>query len=155
MQRFADDSPLDRRLNLFDTTLLVIGGIIGTGVFFNTANVAQRVHTPGLILAAWIVGGIIAAIGALSFAELGAMMPLVGGPYAFLREGWASIVGFLYGWTLLLVISPGGMAAVTMKFAQTLATIVPNAGLSAALGLGALRWRSPCRSLLSFTCKRG
>ena len=134
IQRFADDSPLERRLNLFDTTLLVIGGIIGTGVFFNTANVAQRVHTPGLILAAWIVGGVIAAIGALSFAELGAMMPLVGGQYAFLREGWSPLIAFLYGWTLLLVISPGGMAAVTMKFAQTLATIVPNAGLSAALG---------------------
>src|SRR5437899_1290079 len=134
MPPFADDSPLERRLNLFDTTLLVIGGIVGTGVFFNTANVAQRVHTPGLILAAWIVGGIIAAIGALSFAELGAMMPLVGGEYAFLREGWSPLNGFLYGWTMLLVISPGGMAAVTMKFAQTLATIVPNAELSGALG---------------------
>ncbi|MGI8746694.1 MAG: APC family permease [Bryobacteraceae bacterium] len=133
-QQLADDSPLQRRLNLFDTTLLVIGGIIGTGVFFNTANVAQRVHTPGLILAAWIAGGAIAAAGALSFAELGAMMPLVGGPYAFLREGWSPLAGFLYGWTLLLVISPGGMAAVAMKFAQTLATVVPDAGMAAALG---------------------
>jgi len=133
MKQFKDDSPLERRLNLFDTTLLVIGGIIGTGVFFNTANVAQRVHTPGLILAAWIAGGAIAAIGALSFAELGAMLPLVGGPYAFLREGWSPLVGFLYGWTLLLVISPGGMAAVTMKFAQTLAAILPRSELSTAL----------------------
>lgn len=134
----ADDSPLDRRLNLFDTTLLVIGGIIGTGVFFNTTNVAQRVHTPALILAVWIVGGCIAAIGALSFAELGAMLPHVGGPYAFLREGWHPLVGFLYGWTLLLVISPGGTAAVTMKFAQTLASFFPGApvkltGLAAIL----------------------
>ena len=121
MPALSEDPQLERRLNLFDTTLLVIGGIIGTGVFFNTANVAQRVHTPGLILAVWLVGGLIAAIGALSFAELGAMMPLVGGEYAFLREGWHPLVGFLYGWTLLLVISPGGTAAVTMKFAQTLA----------------------------------
>jgi APA family basic amino acid/polyamine antiporter len=123
---FADDSPLERSLNLFDTTLLVIGGIIGTGVFFNTTNVAQRVHTPGLILSVWLVGGLIAAIGALSFAELGAMLPLVGGEYAFLREGWHPLIGFLYGWTLLLVISPGGTSAVTMKFAQTLSTLVPG-----------------------------
>jgi basic amino acid/polyamine antiporter, APA family len=123
---FHDDSPLERSLNLFDTTLLVIGGIIGTGVFFNTTNVAQRVHTPGLILSVWLVGGLIAAIGALSFAELGAMMPLVGGEYAFLREGWHPLIGFLYGWTLLLVISPGGTSAVTMKFAQTLGTLAPG-----------------------------
>jgi APA family basic amino acid/polyamine antiporter len=135
---FALDSQLDRRLGLIDTTLLVIGGIIGTGVFFNTTNVAQRVHTPGLILAVWLVGGLIAAIGALSFAELGAMMPLVGGPYAFLREGWHPLVGFLYGWTLLLVISPGGTAAVTMKFAQTLGTLVPGLGSPLAVKLTGL-----------------
>ena len=133
MPPMPDDAALERRLTLFDTTLLVIGGIIGTGVFFNTANVAQRVHTPGLILAAWIAGGAIAAIGALSYAELGAMMPMVGGQYAFLREGWNPLIGFLYGWTMLLVITPGGMAAVTMKFAETLAVIVPHAGLREAL----------------------
>ena len=132
---FADDSPLERQLNLFDTTLLVVGGIIGTGVFFNTSNVAQRVHTPALILAVWVAGGVIAAIGALSFAELGAMMPLVGGEYVFLREGWHPLVGFLYGWTLLLVISPGGTAAVTMKFAQTLATLVPGIASPLAIKL--------------------
>jgi APA family basic amino acid/polyamine antiporter len=134
----ADDSPLERSLTLFDTTLLVIGGIVGTGVFFNTTNVAQRVHTPALILAVWLVGGIIAAIGALSFAELGAMLPLVGGEYAFLREGWHPLAGFLYGWTLLLVISPGGTAAVTMKFAQTLATIVPGLTSPVAIKLAGL-----------------
>ena len=128
MPALSEDPQLERRLNLLDTTLLVIGGIVGTGVFFNTTNVAQRVHTPGLILAVWIVGGLIAAIGALSFAELGAMLPLVGGEYAFLREGWHPLVGFLYGWTLLLVISPGGTAAVTMKFAQTLGTLAPGVG---------------------------
>jgi len=104
----------------------VIGGIIGTGVFFNTTNVAQRVHTPGLILSVWLAGGLIATVGALSFAELGAMLPLVGGQYAFLREGWHPLIGFLYGWTLLLVISPGGTSAVTMKFAQTLSTLAPG-----------------------------
>ncbi len=116
---------LRRRLTLVDTTLLVVGGIIGTGVFFNTSNVAQRVHTPGLILTAWLIGGAIALIGALSFAELGAMMPESGGEYAFLREGWHPIAGFLYGWTMLVVITTGAIGAVAMKFAETLATLVP------------------------------
>src|SRR5258708_19989521 len=96
--------PLPRRLTLLDTTLLVVGGIIGTGVFFNSSNVAERVHTPGLILTAWLIGGAIALIGALSYAELGAMMPQVGGEYAFLREGWHPLVGFLYGVPLLFVL---------------------------------------------------
>jgi APA family basic amino acid/polyamine antiporter len=116
---------LPRRLTLLDTTLLVVGGIIGTGVFFNSSNVAQRVHTPGLILTAWLIGGVIALIGALSYAELGAMMPQVGGEYAFLREGLHPLVAFLYGWTLLLVISTGAIGAVSMKFSETLATLVP------------------------------
>lgn len=116
---------LPRRLTLLDTTLLVVGGIIGTGIFFNTSNVAHRVHTPALILTAWLIGGAIALIGALSYAELGAMMPEVGGSYAFLREGWHPLIAFLYGWTMLLVITTGAIAAVTMKFAETLATLVP------------------------------
>src|SRR5947209_14550359 len=130
----SEKSPLERRLTLFDTTLLVIGGIIGTGVFFNTSNVAQRVHTPGLTLTVWLIGGAIALIGALSFAELGAMMPTVGGEYAFLRDGWHPVVGFLYGWAMLLIINSGALAAVSMKFAATLPTIIPNAGLAKALG---------------------
>ena len=132
---------LQRRLTLLDTTLLVVGGIIGTGVFFNSSNVAQRVHTPSLILIAWLIGGAIALIGALSYAELGAMMPQVGGEYAFLREGLHPLIGFLYGWTLLLVISTGAIAAVTMKFAETLAVLVPvlNTPLRVKLtGLAAL-----------------
>src|SRR3954468_23174458 len=122
-----NDSPLQRRLTLFDTTLLVIGGIIGTGVFFNTSNVAQYVHSPGLILLVWVIGGGIALIGALSFAELGASMPTVGGEYAFLREGLHPIIGFLYGWSMLAIINSGALAAVSMKFAATLPTIIPNA----------------------------
>jgi APA family basic amino acid/polyamine antiporter len=144
----ADEkSSLERSLTLFDTTLLVIGGIIGTGVFFNTSNVAQYVHTPGLILLVWIIGGGIALIGALSFAELSAMMPTVGGEYAFLREGIHPIISFLYGWAMLAIINSGALAAVSLKFAATLPTIIPNARIAAALatdtgvklvGLGAL-----------------
>ncbi len=131
----ADEkSSLERRLTLFDTTLLVIGGIIGTGVFFNTSNVAQYVHTPELILLVWIIGGGIALIGALSFAELGAMMPTVGGEYAFLREGIHPLVAFLYGWAMLTIINSGALAAVSLKFAATLPSIIPNAKIAAALG---------------------
>jgi APA family basic amino acid/polyamine antiporter len=115
---------LRRSLTLFDTTLLVIGGIIGTGVFFNTSNVAHHVHTPQLILGVWLLGGFIALIGALSYAELSAMMPEVGGEYAFLREGWGRLVAFLYGWTMILVICSGALAAVSMKFAESLLAIV-------------------------------
>src|SRR5579871_6039366 len=122
----GEDSPLERRLTLFDTTLLVIGGIIGTGVFFNTSDVAKVVHTPGLILLVWVIGGGIALIGALSFAELGAMMPTVGGEYAFLREGIHPLIAFLYGWALLMIINSGALAAVSMKFAATLPAIIPN-----------------------------
>lgn len=115
---------LRRSLTQFDTTLLVIGGIIGTGVFFNTSNVAHHVHTPQLILGVWLLGGFIALIGALSYAELSAMMPEVGGEYAFLREGWGRLVAFLYGWTMILVICSGALAAVSMKFAESLLAMV-------------------------------
>jgi APA family basic amino acid/polyamine antiporter len=142
-RKFDDESPLERRLTLFDTTLLVIGGIIGTGVFFNTTNVAQYVHTPGLILTVWVIGGIIALIGALSFAELSAMMPKVGGNYVYLREGIHPVVGFLYGWTMLVLIVSGACAAVAMKFAETLVTLLPHSGPTSPLtikliGLAAL-----------------
>ncbi|HZS43815.1 MAG TPA: amino acid permease [Blastocatellia bacterium] len=129
----GEDSPLERRLTLFDTTLLVIGGIIGTGVFFNTSDVAKIVHTPGLIMLVWVIGGCIALIGALSFAELGAMMPTVGGEYAFLREGIHPLIAFLYGWALLMIINSGALAAVSMKFAATLPAIIPNEALAAKL----------------------
>lgn len=146
-----NDSPLQRRLTLFDTTLLVVGGIVGTGVFFNTSNVAQFVHTPGLILTAWIIGGIIALIGALSFAELGAMLPKVGGNYVFLREGIHPLVAFLYGWTMLVLIVSGACAAVAMKFSETLLTMLPQSeppspalikivGLAAVWGLTAVNY---------------
>jgi len=115
---------LRRSLTQFDTTLLVVGGIIGTGVFFNTSNVAHHVHTPQLILGVWLLGGFIALIGALSYAELAAMMPEVGGEYAFLREGWGRLVAFLYGWTMILVICSGALAAVSMKFAESLLAMV-------------------------------
>jgi basic amino acid/polyamine antiporter, APA family len=109
---------LARQLGLFDATMLVMGGIVGSGIFMNPSVVAQQVHTPALILGAWLVGGIIGLCGAFIWAELAATMPAVGGQYAYLREAYHPIFGFLYGWVLLLVIQTGGMAAVAITFAR-------------------------------------
>ena len=109
---------LARRLNAFDATMLVMGGIIGSGIFINPYVVARQVHTPALILATWAAGGAIALIGAFVYAELAALRPEVGGQYAYLRDAWHPSVAFLYGWAMLLVIQSGGMAAVAVTFAR-------------------------------------
>jgi APA family basic amino acid/polyamine antiporter len=109
---------LARRLNAFDATMLVMGGIIGSGIFINPYVVARQVHTPALILGAWIIGGAIAVIGAFIYAELAALRPEVGGQYAYLRDAWHPSLAFLYGWALLLVVQSGGMAAVAVTFAR-------------------------------------
>lgn len=109
---------LVRQLGLFDATMLVMGGIVGSGIFMNPYVVAQQVHTPALILGAWIFGGVIGLGGAFVWAELAATLPEVGGQYAYLREAYHPAVAFLYGWVLLLVIQTGGMAAVSITFAR-------------------------------------
>jgi APA family basic amino acid/polyamine antiporter len=98
--------------------MLVMGGIVGSGIFINPYVVAQQVHTPALILGAWIFGGVIGIGGAFIWAELAATLPEVGGQYAYLREAYHPAVAFLYGWVLLLVIQTGGMAAVSITFAR-------------------------------------
>jgi APA family basic amino acid/polyamine antiporter len=109
---------LARQLGLFDATMLVMGGIVGSGIFINPYVVAQQVHTPALILGAWIFGGVVGVGGAFIWAELAATLPEVGGQYAYLREAYHPAVAFLYGWVLLLVIQTGGMAAVSITFAR-------------------------------------
>src|SRR3954470_23022457 len=109
---------LARQLGLFGTTMAVMGGIIGAGIFINPYIVAQQVHTSGLILAAWLAGGLIALVGGFIYAELAARLPVVGGQYAYLREALHPAVAFIYGWVLLLVIQTGGMAAVAVTFAR-------------------------------------
>jgi basic amino acid/polyamine antiporter, APA family len=109
---------LARQLGLFDVTMLVMGGIVGSGIFVNPYVVAQQVHTPALILGAWIFGGVVGVAGAFIWAELAATLPEVGGQYAYLREAYHPAVAFLYGWVLLLVIQTGGMAAVSITFAR-------------------------------------
>src|SRR5580765_1815794 len=105
-----NEVPLARRLGLFDATMIVMGGIIGAGIFVNPAVVARNVHTPLLVLGAWLIGGMIALIGAFVYAELAALRPRVGGQYAYLRDAYHPMVAFVYGWTLLLVVQTGGMA---------------------------------------------
>lgn len=109
---------LVRRLGLFDATMIVMGGIIGSGIFINPYVVARQVNTPFLILGAWALGGLIALAAAFIWAELAALRPEVGGQYAYLREAFHPSVAFLYGWALLLVIQTGGMAAVAVTFAR-------------------------------------
>ena len=109
---------LARRLGLFDATMIVMGGIIGSGIFMNPQVVALEVHTPFLILGAWTIGGLFALAAAFIWAELAARRPEVGGQYAYLREAFHPAVAFLYGWVLLLVVQTGGMAAVAVTFAR-------------------------------------
>ena len=98
--------------------MLVMGGTVGAGIFINPYVVAQRVHTPWLVLGAWMAGGLIALTGAFIWAELSDRMPQVGGQYAYLRDVYHPLAAFLYGWVLLLVVQTGGMAAVTVTFAR-------------------------------------
>jgi APA family basic amino acid/polyamine antiporter len=109
---------LARRLGLFDATMLVMGGIVGSGIFMNPYVVATKVHTPSLILGAWLIGGCVAIAGAFIYAELAARRPKVGGQYAYIREAYHPAVAFVYGWSLLLVTQTGGMAAVAVTFAR-------------------------------------
>src|SRR5438093_10964428 len=111
---------LARRLGLFDATMIVMGGIIGSGIFINPYVVARQVTTPFLILGVWALGGVIALAAAFIWAELAALRPEVGGQYAYLREAYHPLIAFLYGWALLLVIQTGGMAAVAVTFARYL-----------------------------------
>lgn len=106
------------RLGLFSGTMAVIGGIIGSGIFLNPAIVAARVGTTTLTLAAWMLGGVVALLGAFIFGELAARNPKVGGGYAYLRDSFGPLPAFLYGWALLLIMATGAIAAVAFTFAS-------------------------------------
>jgi APA family basic amino acid/polyamine antiporter len=112
-----------RRLGLFDATMIVVSGIVGSGIFINPYVVAQAVHTPFLIVGVWVAGGVIALLGAFVFAELSTVVPRVGGQYAFFREAFHPLVAFLHGWSLMLIVQSGATAAVAVAFAQYLAQL--------------------------------
>ena len=109
--------------------MVVVGGIIGAGIFINPYIVAQRLDSPGLVLAAWVAGGLIAMAGALTFAELGVVMPKAGGHYAYIREAFHPLLGFLYGWALLFMIETGAIAAVAITFAEYTLRLVGREGV--------------------------
>src|SRR4029453_10316960 len=119
------ESQLARRLGLFDATMIVMGGIIGSGIFINPYVVARQLHSQILILGVWALGGLLALAAAFIWAELASRRPAVGGQYAYLREAFHPAVAFLYGWVLLLVIQSGGMAAVAVTFSRYFLDMAP------------------------------
>jgi len=123
---------LKRALGPFDATMVVIGGIIGTGIFVNPYIVARVLDSSPLVLGAWVAGGLVAIAGAFAYAELGQQQPQAGGPYVYLRDAWHPAVGFLYGWALLFMIESGGMAAVAINFARYTLRLVgqPESGIT-------------------------
>lgn len=114
-----------RELGLFDSTMIVIGSMIGSGIFIVSADISRTVGSSGLLLLVWLITGVITIIGALSYGELAAMMPHAGGQYVYLRESYNPLIGFLYGWTLFLVIQTGTIAAVAVAFAKFTAVLIP------------------------------
>src|SRR5436309_29587 len=123
--------------------MIVMGGIVGSGIFMNPSVVAKRVHTPFLILGVWLAGGALAMLGAFIWAELATRLPGAGGQYLYLREAYHPAVAFVYGWVLLLVTQTGGMAAVAVTFARYVREIAggawqntPDSAIAAVVLLG-------------------
>src|ERR671919_2439697 len=114
-----------RGLGLLDSTMLLAGSMIGSGIFIVSSIIARQVGSPGWLLVVWIVTGLLTLTAALSYGELAAMMPKAGGQYVYLREAFSPLWGFLYGWTLFLVIQTGTIAAVAGAFAQVTGVVVP------------------------------
>jgi basic amino acid/polyamine antiporter, APA family len=122
-----------RQLGLFDATMLVAGTMIGSGIFIVSADIARDVGSSGWLMLVWVLTGVMTIIGALSYAELAAMMPQAGGQYVYLREAYSPLWAFLYGWTCFLVIQTGSIAAVGVAFAKFLGVLVPSLGTDAIL----------------------
>ena len=114
-----------RSLTLFDMTMIAIGGSIGSGIFLTPATIAHDVVSPWLILAVWVLGGLITLTGALTFSEAAALVPGAGGQYAFLRQAFGGLVAFLFGWAYFLVVNAGGLGALSVAFATYLGYFVP------------------------------
>jgi APA family basic amino acid/polyamine antiporter len=114
-----------RELRLFDSTMLVVGSMIGSGIFIVSADIARTVGSPGYLLLVWLITGAITITAALSYGELAGMMPHAGGQYVYLREAYNPLIGFLYGWTLFLIIQTGTIAAVAVAFAKYSGEMIP------------------------------
>ncbi|HEY3221321.1 MAG TPA: amino acid permease [Gemmatimonadales bacterium] len=123
-----------RAISRLDATALVVGSMIGSGIFIVSADILRQVHSPGLLLVTWLLSGVVTLLGALSYGELAAMFPKAGGNYIYLREGISPLFGYLYGWTLFVVIQTGTIAAVAVAFARFTSVLFP--GLTPDVFLG-------------------
>jgi basic amino acid/polyamine antiporter, APA family len=121
----VQDQELVKGLGLTSATTIVMGSMIGSGIFIVSADIARLVDSPALLIAAWLVTGFMTIVGALSYGELAAMMPRAGGQYVYLREAFGPLWGFLYGWTLFTVIQTGTIAAVGVAFGKFLGHFIP------------------------------
>ena len=122
----TEEHTFQRRLNLFDSTAIVVGSMIGSGIFIVSADIARMVGSPGWLMMVWIITGFMTIFAALSYGELAGMFPRAGGQYVYLREAYNPLTGFLYGWTLFLVIQTGTIAAVGMAFAKFSGVLIPS-----------------------------
>ncbi len=122
----ASTTGLVRELGTIDATMIVMGAMIGSGIFITSAESARLVGAPGWLLAAWAVSGLMTILGAICAAEIAAMMPRAGGQYVFLREAYSPMFGFLFGWAMFLVVQTGTIAAVSVAFAKFLGVFVPR-----------------------------
>src|SRR5438874_945811 len=123
-----EEHGFQRRLGLFDCTMLVAGTMVGSGIFIVSADIARDVGSSGWLLLIWVLTGVMTIMGALSYAELAGMMPHAGGQYVYLREAYSPLWGLLYGWALFLVIQTGFIAAVSVAFAKFLGVLAPRFG---------------------------
>ncbi len=155
-------SELPRKLGLLDAALLLVGSVVGSGIFVVPSLIARRIHEPGLVIAVWVFCGLLVLCGALTLAELGAALPHSGGMYVYIREAYGPFWSFLYGWTNSLVIIPGAIAALTTAFLIYLKYFLPlGAAAEKAVGLGLLvllaavncrgvRWGAWVQNLFTF-----
>src|SRR5499425_2536153 len=121
----TSDSGFKRGLGLFDSIMIVVGVMIGSGIFIVSAEMSRQIGSAGWLLVAWVFTGVLTMAGALSYGELAAMMPRAGGMYVYLREAFSPLWGFLYGWTLCTVIQTGTIAAVAIAFARFTGVLWP------------------------------
>src|ERR1700751_3411108 len=122
----AASQHLNRSLGLFDSTMIVAGSMIGSGIFIVAGEMAREVGSSGWLMVSWVVAGVLTVAAALSYGELAAMMPQAGGQYVYLREAYSPLWGFLYGWTLFLVIQTGTIAASSIGFSRYLGVLWPK-----------------------------
>lgn len=131
-------SQLQKKLTLYGLTMIAVGSCIGSGIFVTPAQIVSAVPNVTLILAVWVLGGVIALTGALTFSELGGLFPKSGGVYVYLKEAYGELVGFLYGWTILLVVNTGALAGLCVAFAEYMNIFYPDMSSDTKTGIAAI-----------------